>query len=318
MTKPLILIWIDNSTPYLQAIERAQLNEKVELRVLPQSEQPSEDTLNRVVGIIARSIPDNLIASMPQLRWIQTLSVAVDHWLSRTDLRPNLILTCARGVHKTQMPESIIGSLLYITRRFDTLAKQQADHVWSRIPPEPLAGKTLGILGLGTLGCEVARKLQPFQMRIIGTKRNPKNIPGVHQVFGPEDSEVVLKEADFVLLLLPVTPDTENIINKSRIKLMKPTAYLLNFGRGKLIVDEDLVEALNLKWINGAVLDVFRQEPLPKDHPFWDTEGIQVLPHIGGMHPNRDSIVAELFVRNLHAFIHNQPMFEIVDPLKGY
>lgn len=318
MKKPLILIWLDNSLPYLGALEQTNLKEKIELKILRQSEMPSDDMLSRVEGIIARSIPEPLIASMPSLRWIQTLSVAVDHWLGRKDLRSELMLTCARGVHKTQMPETIIGSLLYITRRFDVLAHQQAEHIWYRIPPDPIAGKTLSILGLGTLGSEVARKLEPFQMQIIGTQRNPRITPYVDEVFAPEMTDLVLKRSDFVLLLLPVTPDTEDIINRKSLKLMKPTAYLLNFGRGKLVVDEDLIEAVNRKVIRGAVLDVFRQEPLRSDHPFWNTEGIKVLPHIGGMHPSRDSIVAELFVRNLHAFVDDQPMLEIVDRSKGY
>lgn len=318
MTKPLILIWLDNSAPYLEAIDQSHLKEKLELKILGQSELPSDSTLKHVEGIIARSIPNNLIDSMPRLRWIQTLSVAVDHWISRKDLRSELILTCARGVHKTQMPESIIGSLLYVTRGFDILAKQQAEHVWHRTPPEPLSGKTLGILGLGTLGSEVARKLEPFQIQVIGTQRNPRNTPYVDEVFGPESTGKVLKRSDFVLLLLPVTPDTENIVDRTSLKLMKPTAYLLNFGRGKLVVDKDLIEAINEKCIKGAVLDVFRQEPLPPDHPFWDTEGIKVLPHIGGMHPSRDILVAKLFVKNLHAFVNEQPMHEIVDFSKGY
>jgi phosphoglycerate dehydrogenase-like enzyme len=128
----------------------------------------------------------------------------------------------------------------------------------------------------------------------------------------------VLAQSDFLLLLLPATPETENFINAERLAKMKSTAWLLNFGRGHLIADADLIAAVQAKRIAGAVLDVFRQEPLPADHSFWGTEGIIVLPHIGGGHPTRDKIVARLFVDNLGRFLDGQPLREVVDRAAGY
>jgi phosphoglycerate dehydrogenase-like enzyme len=121
-----------------------------------------------------------------------------------------------------------------------------------------------------------------------------------------------------VLLLLPATPETENFINTTRLAKMKSSAYLLNFGRGHLINDADLIAAVTEKRIAGAVLDVFRQEPLPPEHPFWGTDGILVLPHIGGGHPTRDKIVARLFVDNLERFLDGQELREVVDRTAGY
>ena len=122
-------------------------------------------------------------------------------------------------------------------------------------------------------------------------------MPHVAEVLPFEGTAKVLAASDFVLLLLPATPQTDNLMNAERLAMMKPTAWLLNFGRGHLIKDDDLVAAVKAKSIAGAVLDVFRQEPLPSSHPFWSTEGILVLPHIGGPHPQRDRFVARLFVR---------------------
>jgi phosphoglycerate dehydrogenase-like enzyme len=127
-----------------------------------------------------------------------------------------------------------------------------------------------------------------------------------------------LAQSDFVLLLLPATAETENFINAERLGKMKPTAWLLNFGRGHLIADTELIAAVTGKTIAGAVLDVFRQEPLPADHAFWGTDGILVLPHIGGGHPTRDKIVARLFVDNLGRFLDGQPLREVVDRAAGY
>jgi phosphoglycerate dehydrogenase-like enzyme len=128
----------------------------------------------------------------------------------------------------------------------------------------------------------------------------------------------VLAQADFLLLLLPATAETENFMDARRLAQMKPSAWLLNFGRGQLVKDDDLIAAVEAKTIAGAVLDVFRQEPLPADHPFWGTEGILVLPHIGGPHPQRDKFVARLFADNLGRYLDGKPLAEIVDRAAGY
>ena len=141
---------------------------------------------------------------------------------------------------------------------------------------------------------------------------------GVAEVLPPERTPEVLAQSDFVLLLLPSTPQTDDIIDAARLAMMKPTAWLFNFGRGQLIKDEDLVAAMKAKKIAGAMLDVYRKEPLPAEHPFWGTEGIIVLPHIGGPHPRRDQIVAGLFVENLGRFVAGQPLKEVVDREAGY
>jgi phosphoglycerate dehydrogenase-like enzyme len=155
-------------------------------------------------------------------------------------------------------------------------------------------------------------------MRVIGTRRRPEPVPKVFEVFPAHRTPEVLAESDFVLLLLPATPETENFINAERLGMMKPGAWLLNFGRGHLIKDDDLIAAVKAGKIAGALLDVFRQEPLPAEHPFWTTEGIIVLPHLGGPHPQRDRFVARLFAENLGRFLDGKPLKEVVDRKTGY
>jgi phosphoglycerate dehydrogenase-like enzyme len=140
----------------------------------------------------------------------------------------------------------------------------------------------------------------------------------VAQVLPPERTPEVLAQSDFLLLLLPATRETDNFVNTERLAMMKPGAWLLNFGRGHLVKDDDLIAAVKAKRIAGAVLDVFRQEPLPAEHPFWTTEGILVLPHIGGPHPQRDRFVARLFAENLGRFLDGKPLKEVVDRKTGY
>src|SRR5205814_5590270 len=189
---------------------------------------------------------------------------------------------------------------------------------WVHTVAQPLTGKTLGILGLGAIGQEVARIAAALGMRVIGTRRRPMPMANVAEVLPRQRIDEVLAQSDFVLLLLPATPETDNLIEARRLAKMKPTAWLLNFGRGHLIKDDDLIAAVKAKKIAGAVLDVFRQEPLPAEHPFWKTEGIIVLPHIGGPHPQRDKFVARLLVENLRRFLDGKPLNEVVDRKTGY
>jgi phosphoglycerate dehydrogenase-like enzyme len=253
-----------------------------------------------------------------RLRWIQSLTAGVEGWLSLPDLPPAVTLTCARGTHRVQMPENILGALFHITKPYAAIVEDQKQSKWTRRVSETLAGKTLGILGLGAIGVEVARKAAALEMRVIGTKASPGPVPHVERVYAPAETGEVLAQSDFVLLLLPVTPETRGYIDAARLAKMQPSAHLLNFGRGELIVDADLVDAVQRKVIAGAILDVFAVEPLPVAHPFWRTPGITVLPHIGGLHPQRDSVVAELFVENLKRFLAGQPLLHAVDRARGY
>ena len=155
-------------------------------------------------------------------------------------------------------------------------------------------------------------------MRVIGTKREPVAIPHVEHVYPPAETARVLAESDYLLLLLPSTADTRGLIDRAALARLKPGAWVLNFGRGDLVVDADLVAAVREHRIAGAVLDVFTTEPLPSDHPFWTTPGIVVLPHVGGLHPTRDTIVADLWVENLRRFVEGKPLLQVVDRARGY
>jgi phosphoglycerate dehydrogenase-like enzyme len=155
-------------------------------------------------------------------------------------------------------------------------------------------------------------------MRVIGTKRRVGPVANVAEVLPASRTDEVLAQSDFVLLLLPATPETENFIDAARLARMKPSAWLLNFGRGQIVKDADLIAAVKARKIAGALLDVFRQEPLPSTDPLWTTEGIIVLPHIGGPHPQRDRFVARLFADNLGRFLDGAPLKEVVDRSAGY
>jgi phosphoglycerate dehydrogenase-like enzyme len=313
-----VLLWTDSTATYLDAIAAAGLSDRVAIDTLPRKERPSADQLARTEALMAGGVPAGLLPSMPKLRWAQAMSAGVEGWLALPDLPSSLTLTCARGTHRESMPENILGALFHVAKPYAAAAENQKSSKWVHMVAQPLTGKTLGILGLGVIGQEVARLANALGMRVIGTRRRPAPMANVAEVVPPGRTPEVLAQSDFVLLLLPATPQTDNFINAERLGMMKPHAWLLNFGRGHTVKDDDLITVVKAKKIAGAVLDVFRQEPLPADHPFWTTERIVVLPHIGGPHPQRDRIVARLFVENLRRFLDGEPLKEVVDRAAGY
>ena len=313
-----ILLWSEEPQPYLDAAKRAGLTDQVEFVVVPPRENPPDDLLARIDGMLAWRPPAGLAQRAPRLTWIQSLTGGCEQWLASPDLPRHVPLCCARGTHRVQMTEHILAALFVLSKDMPGIVRDQAVRRWRRRVNPVLAGTTLGILGLGAIGAEVAKKAAALDMRVIGTRRTPAPMDGVAEVYGPDGIDAVLAESDHVLLLLPSTSSTRGIMEAKRLARMKPGAVLLNFGRGDLVVDADLVDAVQRGIIAGAVLDVYRTEPLPAEHPFWTTEGILVLPHVGGLHPGRDAIVADLFVDNLRRSLAGQPLREVVDPVRGY
>ena len=318
MPAPLVILWHDNDGPYREAISDAGLAGEVQVIAVKGAAEPPADHWARCEALLAFRAKPGMLPKAERLRWIQSLTAGVEGWLALSDLPKGVTLTCARGTHRVQMPENILGALFHLTKPYAAIVEDQKTSKWTRRVSDTLAGKTLGILGLGAIGVELARKAAALEMRVIGTKRAPGPVPHVERVYAPEQTSEVLAQSDYVVLLLPVTPETRGYINSARLAKMKKTAKILNFGRGELIVDADLVDAVHRKIIAGAVLDVFAVEPRPVEHPFWTTPGITVLPHIGGLHPERDGVVAQLFVDNLKRFLAGQPLLHTVERARGY
>ena len=314
-----VLLWTDAPAPYVDAIAAAGLTERVAVETLARKDTPTQAQRADTEAMLAWGAPSGLLPHMPKLRWVQALTAGVEGWLALPDLPAQLTLTCARGTHRESMPENILGALFHLTKPYAAIVEDQK-RVTVDAPHGDAAQR------------QDARHSRPGRRRPGGgpTRRGSRHAGDRHAtawrsaartgggVSRPTQTADVLAQSDFVLLLLPATPETDNFINAERLAQMKPGAWLLNFGRGHLIADADLIAAVKAKRIAGAVLDVFRQEPLPAEHPFWTTEGILVLPHIGGGHPTRDATVARLFVENLGRFLDGKPLREVVDRAAGY
>jgi phosphoglycerate dehydrogenase-like enzyme len=206
-----------------------------------------------------------------------------------------------------------------MTKRFPELLRNQAAHRWDRIQMEELGGKTVGIVGAGQIGTEVAIRARPLGMRVIATKRSPEPLPAYDEVMGPDQLPRLLAESDYVVLACPLTTETRGMIDEPQLRLMKPTAFLLNVARGGLIVDDALLRALREAWIAGACLDAFNQEPLPPESPLWDVERLVVTPHASSSSPHVLRRAEQEFVVNLRQFVAGEPLLNrLREPTLGY
>jgi phosphoglycerate dehydrogenase-like enzyme len=215
-----VLLWTDNTAAYLDAIKAAGLADRVAIDTLSRKDKPSPDQLARTEALMAAGVPPGLLPAMPKLRWAQAMTAGVEGWLGLPDLPKDLALTCARGTHVESMPENIMAALFYVAKPLAIAAANGKAGKWVHTVAQPLTGKTLGILGLGAVGAEVARMAKAFGMKVIGTKRRPAAAANIDEVLPAERTDEVLARSDFLLLLLPATAATDNFINTERLSRM--------------------------------------------------------------------------------------------------
>ncbi len=255
----------------------------------------------------------------PKLRWVHALSAGIDGFLLPQILEGKVLLTNSRGIHGIPISEHVFAIMLAFSRGLNQFGRNQTQNKWQRTHLTELRGKTLGIVGMGSIGSEIARLGTAFGMRVMGVKRTPISAPeGVNRVVGMEGLEMVLKESDYLVIAVPLTPETFGLIGSVQLEQMKPTAVLINIARGEVIQEEQLAEALRQGVIAGAGLDVFNTEPLPQDSLLWEMENCIITPHCAALSPQYMTRATDLFCRNLDAFLQGEPMPTLVDPGRGY
>ena len=226
---------------------------------------------------------DDLLGAARNLRWIQSLTTGTDAILKLKSLRPEVIVTSTRGMHGPQMSELVFLQMLALLRDFPRMQRNQAAHRWERRPQPLLAGKTIVIVGVGAIAETLAPRCKLFGTCVYGVSESPRQPAGFDRIFSRAELPQAAAAADFLVLIVPHSPQTENLIDARVLAAMKPSAYLINVARGGVLDEEALLAALRAKRIAGAALDVFRQSPLPAEHPLWDEPGVIMTPHIGGM-----------------------------------
>ncbi len=273
----------------------------------------------RIVGdvdvLYAWRFPPELYARAPRLAWIQAMGAGVE-WVLAPALPPGVVVTRAPGVFGAWMTEYVLGWCLWVTQRMAAFREAQRARRWlGHLTPDRLRGKTMLVVGLGDIGRAIARAARALGVRTLGVSRSARPVGGVERVFRVSALGRALAEADFVVLVLPLTPDTRGLIGARELEAMKPTAWLVNVGRGAVVREEALVQALRERRIGGAVLDVFSVEPLPTDHPLWGLDNVVVTPHISG--PSTPEI-GPIFNDNLARFLAGRRLRHVVDRGRGY
>lgn len=260
-----------------------------------------------------------VLRDAPGIRWIHTCTAGFDQLLVPEIAERSLVVTRSARAQNIQMAEFVIGYLLVVSKRFPALLRSQAARAWEPPDLDDLAGKTIGIVGAGAIGVEVARRCAAMDMRVLGIKRTPEPLPCFDRVLPPAGLPEVLAASDFVLLAVPLTVETRGMIAAPQLRMMKPSAYLLNVARGALIVEDDLVRALRERWIAGACLDAFTQEPLPPESPLWTLEGAIVTPHCSYRSPSGLARGLREFADNLRRYLHGEPLENrLKDLVLGY
>jgi len=300
-------------------------------REFPDAEFPLATTpeelsiaLAKATGLIGGApLSAELLAAAPRLRWIQATSAGVEDLLLPELNQRRITLTNFSGVGAPNIAEHVLALILVFARGLKPLMERQGQHAWPddsfALTTFELSGQVLGIVGMGDIGDEVARRAHALGMRVIGTQRHPEEPPPyVERLLLSDGLDELLAIADHVVLCLPLTNETRHTIGVDELKRMQRSAYLYNIGRGELIDQDALIAALRADEIAGAGLDVATPEPLPVDSPLWDAPNVVVTGHTAGHTPLYWDRGIELLVDNLHRFLAGEPLLNTVDTGAGY
>jgi glyoxylate/hydroxypyruvate reductase A len=264
--------------------------------------------------ILAWQIPDEVLKRAKRLEWFSSIGAGNEDLVKNPHLPENVILTKAT-VYGEMMAEYVFAYLLYFSRNVAKHLKDQRKRVWDRVRPRRLRGKVLGILGLGSVGKEIAKRGKQFGMDVLGAKRVPEPVENVDQVFGQDDLDRMIPLVDYLVNVLPLTPKTYHILGEKKLTLMKEGSTLYSIGRGKTVDEKALEKVLKTKKIQ-AVLDVFEKEPLYSKSKLWSLKNVIITPHVSGI--NLPEEIGEEFVINYKRWARGEPFIALVDREKGY
>ncbi len=331
------------STVALQPAHRAAISSAVAGAEIVDRQCHTQEEVRELIGgggdvLLTFRVPDDVADRAHGIKWIQLLSAGADHALTDALKADAIPIATASGIHATPIAEYTLASMLSYAHRFHLTIRAQTNHTWLKsgrfmANVDEIRGLTLGIIGYGSIGRETARLGRAFGMKVLALKRDPAIRtdtgwcpPGLgdpagtipERFFGPDEREEILRESDYVSVTLPLTEHTRKFIGARELAAMKPGAYLVNIGRGSVIDEHAMVEALKAGRIGGAGLDVFEQEPLDASSPLWELENVILTPHISGANRGYMDKACELFIENLKRFTTNRPLLNVVDPKLGY
>ena len=295
---------------------------ETEFMVIPEDQPvPPLDSVEVVIGGGNGQRFREVLRAAPRLRWYHTLSAGVDPLLIPELLENEVVVTNNTGSYDVQIAEFVMAMLFAAAKRLPDHFRNQREHRWRDIAvPQhaELRDATLVVVGLGSIGTELARLARAIGMRVIGVRRSARADPSAERVVTPDDLAEVVREADYVAVTAALTPETRGLVSRAVIAAMKPTAWLVNIARGPIVDETALLEALRERRIAGAAIDAWWTEPLPKDSPWWDLDNVIVTPHRSNSSPKLRQRSLELFGENLARFTRGEPLLNVVDKQLGY
>ena len=271
--------------------------------------------------VFALKLPERFVERAVHLKWLQSISTGVDRILTPALAESSVVLTNMSGIHEVTMSEFVLMLMLMFVKGAPRSFQQKIEGRFKWFSMDVLTGKTVGVIGLGRIGREVARVSRLFGMNVVGTKRTvaPGDVvENVERVLPLSRLPELLAQSDFVVLALPLTDESRGLIGETELRAMKPTARLINVARGPIVDEPALIRALQEKWIAGAGLDVFAEEPLPADNPLRRIESVIFSPHVSGDIGEYDEYAARLFAENLRRYLSGRPLLNVVDKTRGY
>lgn len=299
----------------------ARLYQEILAKRLPQLEihsaihaEEAWNVIEEAEIILSWQIPDDLLKRAKHLRWFSSTAAGNEDLLKSPYLPKKVVLTKSR-VYGEMMAEYVFAYILSFCRNLSKYAEDQRRRVWDRERPERLRGKVMGILGLGSVGIEIAKRAKQFGMVALGVRRVAEPIRYVDEVFGPSNLKKIIPMVDYLVVALPFTPETYHLVGEQELNLIKDGALLFNIGRGKTIDQEALIKILKKKKIK-AILDVFETEPLPPENELWRLDNVIITPHVSGI--NIPDEICEEFIKNYRRWVKSKPMIGLVDRKKGY
>jgi phosphoglycerate dehydrogenase-like enzyme len=298
-------------------------------RVRVQQSRKREEALALVRDVdilLAGFFSLELFKAARRLKWIQTLFAGVDRFLYPEVVKSSVVITSASGVNSIAVSEHVIGMMLCLNRKLHLFMRNQTERKWKTsdadltFQMDELSGKTAGLVGLGHIGSEIAKRAKCLGMRVVATRRDPSapKLDYVDKLVPLGNLEELLADSDFVIIQIPLTRETEGMFGEKELRRMKRTAYLVNASRGKIVKEDELIEALRERRIAGAALDTFSVEPLPEGSPLWSMRNVILTPHVAGLTPRYMERLTDLFCDNLRRFMNDEPLINVVDKSRGY
>ncbi len=320
---PLTLLVLDHpAAPHLRLLERLPDSTLIaagdRLEAFTGSAAEADAVL---VGLGMSRLLDHLLPMAPRLRWVHSFSAGVEHIISPRLVESPAILTNGRGAFSWSLGEFALASILFFAKDLRRMVHCQEAGRWDPFDVEPIRGKVLGVAGYGDIGRAAAERARAFGMKILACRRRPELCgadPLIDGAFSVDQRAEMLALCDYVLCAMPLTPETRGLIGPVELAAMKSSAVLINVGRGPVVVESALVEALEQRRIRGAALDVFDEEPLAEGHPFWRLPNVLLSPHCADHTPGWQDLGMEVFLRNFDHFAKGEPLENVVDKTKGY